>query len=210
MLGETRLAPWLPGGERICPPLSAFWKLMRKLKPSVVVVRNPYTAYGLLSIATAKMTGAKAVYYSQNPVHRRLVWWKALVNSLTTWAANARHITPVLGSPERHPPAFGALRYVPFVMEPQTAPERKRWFRCDTVNIMTVGKFYRRKNHATVSRGHCAAGGKPFLCEQLSSGSARPTRTGASSARVEETARRTRARRQSSNQDQPVVPRRAA
>ena len=148
VLGEKRLAPWLPGGERMCPPPSALWSLLRKLKPDVVVARNPYSAFGLMSIATARMTGAEAVFYSQNPMHRRLVWWKTIVNSVTTRAANSRHITPVLGSPDHHPPAFAALRYVPFVMEPQTPPERKRWFRCGTVNIMTVGKFYRRKNHA--------------------------------------------------------------
>ena len=147
VLGETRLLPWLPGGERICSPLSAFWKLVRKLRPDVVVARDPYSAYWLVSVAVGRLAGAKVVYYSQYRMHRQLARWKAAVNSVAAGLAGAKWITPVLGSPERYPPAFGALRYVPFVMEPQTRPERRRWFRCGAVNIMTVGKFYRRKNH---------------------------------------------------------------
>ena len=59
----------------------------------------------------------------------------------TTW------ITPVLGDSERHPLASRSLCYVPFVMEPQTAPERKPWFRGDAVNVLSIGKFQQRKNH---------------------------------------------------------------
>lgn len=32
-------------------------------------------------------------------------------------------------------------------MEPQTAPDRKRWFREDAVNVVCIGKFEPRKNH---------------------------------------------------------------
>ena len=147
VLGEIRFAPWLPGGGRFCPPPYAFWRLMRRLKPDVVVARDPYSVYWLLAVVSARLNGAKVVFYSQYRMHRHLSRWKALVNSLTAALARAEWITPVLGCPSRYPPAFGALAYVPFVMEPQTPPERKRWFRCGAVNIITVGKFYRRKNH---------------------------------------------------------------
>ena len=148
VLGESQVAASLRGSRWTWPPPSALRKLINKLKPDVLVVRDPYTAYGLAAIALGRIAGAKMVFYSQNPMHRQIGRRKAIVNSLTTWAAGAKHITPVLGLPERHRQAFGALWYVPFVMESQTPPQDKEWFRCGAVNIMTVGKFYRRKNHA--------------------------------------------------------------
>ena len=147
VLGETRFAPWLPGGERLSPPPGGFWKLIRRLRPDAVVARAPYSAYFLLSVAAGRLAGARVVYYSQHRMHRRQARWKAAVNSLAAGLAGAKWITPVLGSPDRHSPAFGALRYVPFVMESQTPPQERKWFRCGAVNVMTVGKFYRRKEH---------------------------------------------------------------
>ena len=148
VLGETRIAPWLPGGERRCPPPADFWRMVRELRPDAVVARDPYSAYWLLSAMAGRLSGARVIYYSQYRMHRQLARWKAAINSMAARTAGAKWITPVLGSPERHPQAFGALRYVPFVMEPQTPPKDREWFRRGAVNVMTVGKFYRRKNHS--------------------------------------------------------------
>ena len=135
------------GGLWDLPPLPDFWKQMRKLKPDVVIARDPNTAYGLLSIVVGKMVGANVIFYSQTPMHRLTAWWKVFIRSFPAWVARARWITPLLGSPDRHPPAFGVLRYVPFVMKPQTAPDEKQWFRDDVINILSIGKFEERKNH---------------------------------------------------------------
>ena len=129
------------------PPLSDFWRLMRRLRPDVVIIRSPNSAYGLLSVVAARLMGCTVVFYTQTPVHRRLGRWKRFMRSFLAWAARARWITPVLGSPDAYPPAFGALRYVPFVVEPQTAPEQRQWFRGGAINVLSVGKFRERKNH---------------------------------------------------------------
>ena len=129
------------------PSLSGFWSLMRRLNPDVVVVRSPHTAYGLLSVVVSRLMGHTVIFYTPTPMHRQLKWWKIFMRAFPAWAARARWMTPLLGSPDRYSPAFGALRYVPFVMEPQTAPERKQWFRGDAINVLCVGSFQRRKNH---------------------------------------------------------------
>ncbi len=147
VMGESQVAPWLRGSRWTWPPPLSLGKLFRTLKPDVVVVREPYTAYGILSAALGKMGRARVVFYSQIPMHRAVSRHKAAVSSLTTKLVGARHITPVLGSPQLHSPPFGALRYVPFAMESQTPPEGREWFRRGAVNVMTVGKFYRRKEH---------------------------------------------------------------
>ena len=137
----------LRGGRWDLPPLTDFWKQMRKLKPDVVIARDPNTAYGLLSAVVGRLMGANVIFYSQTPVHRRLNWWETFMRSFPARVARARWITPLLGSPETYPPAFGALRYVPFVMEPQTAPDQRSWFREDAINVLCIGKFEERKNH---------------------------------------------------------------
>ena len=129
------------------PPLPNLWRAMRTLMPDVVVVRNPNSEFGLMSVATARLMRRTVVFYSQTPMHRKLRWWERFVRSFPAWIARARWVTPVLGSSDVHPPAFGTLRYVPFVMEPQTSPAQKQWFRGGTINVLCVGKFQRRKNY---------------------------------------------------------------
>ena len=129
------------------PPLSDLWSLMRRLEPDVVVVRNPNSAYGLVSIGMARLMRRTVVFYSLTPMHRQLGWRKRLVRSFPAWVARSRWITPILGSPDAFPPAFGALRYVPFVIEPQTCPGRRQWFMDGEINVLNVGKYQERKNH---------------------------------------------------------------
>ena len=129
------------------PPPPDLWRAMRTLMPDVVVVRNPSSAFGLMSVATARLMRRTVVFYSQTPMHRKLSWWQRLVRSLPAWLASTQWITPVLGRPETYPPAFSALHYVPFVTEPQTSPAQKQWFQGEAINVLSVGKFQVRKNH---------------------------------------------------------------
>ena len=56
--------------------------------------------------------------------------------------------------PTLYPPAFGALRFVPFVMEPQTAPNQKLWFRGGAINVLCIEQMFSgRKNHHVCSCG---------------------------------------------------------
>ena len=147
ILGESAAMKALNREQMRLPPLGRFWSLMRELHPDVVVVRNPNYAYGLLSAVVGRIIGANVIFYSLTPMHRRLRWWKVLVRSFPAWAAGAKWMTPIIGSPDQYPPTFGALRYVPFAMEPQTAPAQRQWFRDGAINVLNVGKYQKRKNH---------------------------------------------------------------
>ena len=130
-----------------CPRFATFWYRLRALAPDVVVVRNPTSWYGRLAVVTARLNGCSVLFYTQYRLHRPIDPLRRFIHSFRAWAARARWITPALGDPDRYPPAVGAMCYVPFVMEPQTAPERKPWFAGDAVNVLSIGKFQRRKNH---------------------------------------------------------------
>ena len=147
VVGKKRLVPWLHGREWVCPPPFTFWSLMRKLRPEVVVVRNPFTAYGLMSIMAAKAAGSIVVLYNQAPKHTLIGRRTVILRSLLARMVGRGWITPVLGWPDLYPSRIKSQRYVPFVMEPRTPPVHKRWFRGGSVNVLSVGKFQELKNH---------------------------------------------------------------
>ena len=124
-----------------------FHAAMRRLRPSAVVVRDPKSAYGLLAAFAAKLIGAKLILYTQTPKHQQVSRRKRLIFSLMMRTTGAEWYTPILGRPDQHAAVNETLRYLPFVAEPATSPSSKRWFRDDTVNILSIGKFQRRKRH---------------------------------------------------------------
>ena len=128
------------------PSLIGLWRQMKDLDPDVVVVRNPTYFRRALQVAVARLIGSSVVLYDQAPMHRP-AGLRGVVNQFVSWLASAKWITPVLGQPELHPPAFGAMRYVPFAMEPQTAPNQRQWFLNGSINVLSIGRFEARKNH---------------------------------------------------------------
>ena len=129
------------------PPLRRFYRAVKAFNPSVIIVRGPNSAYGLLSILTAKAIRAKVIFYTQGPMYRKMGLFKQYVKSLFPAAFGAQWISPVLGTPGPGTSTLRRMHYVPFVVAPGTPPEKKVWFRGGGVNIMTVGKFQPRKNH---------------------------------------------------------------
>ena len=143
-----------PGAEFIdegIPSLTGLWRQMKDLAPDVVVVRNPTYLRGVLQVVVARLIGSTVILNDQSPMHRP-ARWKGVILQLASWLAGAKWITPVLGRPDIHPPAFGAMRYVPFVMEPQTNPNQRQWFQDDAVNVISVGRFEDRKDHRLLLR----------------------------------------------------------
>ncbi len=133
------------------PPAIKFLNRIRRMNPDVVVIRDPHSQYGRLSILAAKLTGTTIVLYTQIPLNQlakeRSQEHKTLRRRILYWiTSDSQWMTPVLG-PSDTPPGMPGLNYVPFVTEPQTCPSGKRWFRRDAINILAIGKYQRRKNH---------------------------------------------------------------
>ena len=133
--------------EEGVPPVLGLWRQMRGLKPDVVVVREHGHAYALLAAVVARLIGSDVILYKLTPVHRKMRWWVRTKGTFAAWILGAKWMSPVLGSPDRYPPAFGALRYVPFAMEPLTNPSERQWFRDGAINCICIGAFQPRKNH---------------------------------------------------------------
>lgn len=129
------------------PPVGRFWKEVRARRPSAIVVRSPGSAYGLLAVLVAKLVGARLILYSQTPKHGRTKWSGSVLRRSFVWATSASWFTSVLGDPGISEAMGEGASYVPFVAPPQTASEDRVWFAGDCVNLLTIGKFVRRKNH---------------------------------------------------------------
>ena len=130
------------------PPIVKFFKEMKNKKPDVVIVRDPFTAYGLASMVISKIIFANIIFYVQRPKYGHLGWKQRIVYNFASWALSAKWVTPVLGSSKKYKSFHSKVQYVPFVMEPRINPENKKYFKNGKVNILSVGKFQSRKNHA--------------------------------------------------------------
>ena len=119
---------------------------MKDLAPDVVVVRNPTYLRRALQVVVARLTGSYG-----NPL-------RSIANaspgeierghSTTCFVVCGRQVDHASAGAARHTsPAFAAIRYVPFVMEPQTNPYQRHWFQDDAINVISVGRFEDRKDH---------------------------------------------------------------
>ncbi len=128
------------------PPLRLFLREWRRFRPTVAVIRDPNTAYGVIALAVAKLHRVQVVLYTQGPKYRVMGPGRRLLRQLLAAALGVQWMTPVLG--EQGTSTISRMHYVPFVVEPMVCPEEKRWFGRGHINVMTVGKFEPRKNHS--------------------------------------------------------------
>ena len=136
------------------PPIPRFLNEIRKLRPTVMVIRDPSSTYGRLSILAAIATRARLILYSQDPIsdltrnppktYRLLN--RSRVSPDFAWMTPVSDPAATTGDNATLPSSNKTL-YIPFVIEPQTTPPDKRWFDGDAVNVLSIGKFQLRKNH---------------------------------------------------------------
>lgn len=124
------------------PEIPKFIRHFRAFSPTVVIIRNPDSAFGMLSLLATTFVRAKPILYVQRPKYTSKPWKLAARRF-----SGAPTITPVLGDINPQTTPNPNTYYVPFVMPPLTSPDEKQWFLNDRINILSVGKFYRRKNH---------------------------------------------------------------
>jgi len=116
----------------------------KKNKFDVIIIRDPYSIVSFCYALTSKMIGTRIVFYTQREIHRKPHSKKdKIVNGLIKFF-NAKWISPCLGD-KKYNKTHDQLYYVPFCMD--IVKYEKHWFIDDTVNILCIGKFVKRKNH---------------------------------------------------------------
>lgn len=127
------------------PPMHKLRKLICDFAPDIVILRER-SVYSIAAYHVCKKKGYPCILYNQNPLwsepaktdlkHR-------LVNRMTP----ALRMTPVMGGKKPGTVIGENDFFVPFVVDPQKAPQERNYFQDDTVHILCIGKYEIRKHH---------------------------------------------------------------
>lgn len=127
------------------PPMRRLKKLITEFAPDVVILRER-SVYSMAAYLICRRRGYPCILYNQNPLwsepekrdlpHR-------IVGSLTP----KLRMTPVMGTKKQGTSIKENDYFVPFVVEPQRAPEERTYFAEDTIHILCIGKYEIRKHH---------------------------------------------------------------
>lgn len=126
------------------PPIFKLRKVIRGWKPDVIILRDRtlYTIAGYL-LGRRK---SKCILYNQSPL------WdeppkKDLAHRLVYKLTPKYRITPVMGKQSENKVITDRSYFLPFVVEPQMAPQQKTYFKGNRINLLCIGVFEPRKHH---------------------------------------------------------------
>ena len=150
------------------PPLLKLRKLICDFRPDVVILRER-SAYSMAAYLICRKKGYPCILYNQNPL------WSApaktdLAHRIVGSMTPKLRMTPVMGVKRPGTSVKEHDFFVPFVIEPQKAPEERTYFASDTVHILCIGKYEPRKHHLLLlqvveellgGRAHAPAGKLP-------------------------------------------------
>lgn len=126
------------------PPVRKLKKEVKRFAPDVMIVRER-SIYSIVTCLVCRGMRIPMILYNQSPL-----WEETIKNDPAHRIVRALlpkvRMTPVKGIQGMgHVKEEGAV-FVPFVTEPGERPRDKQWFQGDTVNILCVGKYEKRKN----------------------------------------------------------------
>ena len=125
------------------PQVFKLRKIIREWKPDLIIMRDR-TLYTIAGYLLGRRS--KCILYNQSPM------WddppkSDIMHRLVRKLTPKYRMTPVMGAKEPGKEIADRSYFVPFVVEPQIAPDQKKYFKNDCINILCIGKFEPRKHH---------------------------------------------------------------
>ncbi len=127
------------------PPLGKLKKLICDFAPDLVILRER-SMYSMAACLICKKKRYPCILYNQNPLWSKPVK-KDLPHRLVNRMTPALRMTPVMGEKMLDTAIRENDYFVPFVVDPQRAPEERTYFRDDVIHILCIGKYETRKHH---------------------------------------------------------------
>lgn len=127
------------------PPFGKAKNYIQEFRPDLVIVRER-SVYNVPFVQVCKKKKIPCILYNQSPLWDRKSrdnGWKR--RFLLSFLPEGR-ITPVLGREEQGKVKMPGTYYVPFIIEPCVAPEEKKIFLNDRINLLCVARYEERKN----------------------------------------------------------------
>lgn len=132
------------------PSIFKYYKKINLYNPDLVIVRNR-SVWSIITFIICKLQKRKAILYTQKPKYydinveyEKKGLFKIILFKLLDSVIPKVRITPVEGN-KNYICDYKAY-YLPFVAEINEGYD-KNWFKNNKINIVSVGKFEKRKNH---------------------------------------------------------------
>lgn len=132
------------------PPMGRLRKLICDFAPDVVILRER-SLYSMAAYHICRKKGCPCILYNQNPLWSEPVK-RDLPHRLVDRFSPKLRMTPVMGCKKPGTIIRPEDYFVPFVTEPQCAPEKRQYFADDTIHILCIGKYEIRKHHLMLLR----------------------------------------------------------
>lgn len=126
------------------PPIIKLSGVIRKFKPDVVILREK-SLYSIVTYLMCKKI-CPCILYNQTPLWSEPVKTDFAHRLVAKLSPKVR-MTPVMGVKKEGTSIKKNDFFVPFVIDPQKAPEERTYFADDTVHILCIGKYETRKHH---------------------------------------------------------------
>lgn len=135
------------GGENLkrgFPNIISYFIYIKKLKPEVIIVRDLSRWFSILGIILSKLLRVKLIIYSQNKIYDKFTKKRIFIHNLICFIFNPAFMSPILGKRSQIKFKLKNTFHIPF------AGYRYRQEKVDNgfFNILTIGKFVKRKNQS--------------------------------------------------------------
>lgn len=127
------------------PPMGKLKRLICGFAPDLVILRER-SLYSMAAYYICKKKGYPCILYNQNPL-----WSEPpktdFAHRLVARMTPALRMTPVMGKKRPGTVVRENDFFVPFVVNPQRAPESRSYFADGRIHILCIGKYEIRKHH---------------------------------------------------------------
>ena len=122
-----------------------FFSDIRKLKVDIIVVRDITKPMSFLGALVGRILTKKIIIYSQTNIYKKYSLKRRLVISLLLNSLKAKWISPLIGDKNKYSFKPKKMYFVPFAVKIEKNSNNYKNY--EPINIITIGKFEKRKNH---------------------------------------------------------------
>ena len=131
------------------PAPYSYWKAFKEQKPDIIIIRDPYKLFSMMTAFYALLTKTRIVFYTQEPLIRFRTWKTRLKQTLTIRFFKAAWMTPIVSYSSREKSEH--LKHMYYVPLPVNVTSEENF--CNLISeegpkILMVGKYHQeRKKH---------------------------------------------------------------
>ncbi|MBO9681214.1 MAG: glycosyltransferase [Flavisolibacter sp.] len=125
-----------------------YWRVFRKIKPDIIIIRDPYRPFSLIAAICSLLTKTKIVFYTQEilfgPQRKRISWKRNFIIKFF----RAAWMVPIQGGEDDKQHALKYSYYVPLPVPSKPGISINRNSTAEKPRILMMGKYHQaRKNH---------------------------------------------------------------